>query len=184
MLKGLSIKSNLEQIPLMQLVIVVLFLLTSQIGYGYLTNSNLQFLLLPTKSLISFISGYQFSFQEDFGYVEQSHRFRINKSCSGFIFLNLLLSVAFLLLNLRLKATISLFKKLILSFITFLLAYTICLICNSSRILIGIKMQQFSMNNSWFPNIFLHEVIGIIYFGFSVVIFSLKINQLIKKWNV
>ena len=165
------------------LVSVFLYLIGINYFNEYLSNDNVKFLLTPIQAIVTSSTGVGFNYNSVYGYIQTDGLIRINKSCSGFIFLNVLLSIGLITLFQNNSFKNSLQKVFLMGGFTFGLAYITCLISNSSRIILGIKMQMFSIDNSWFPNHFLHDTIGIIYFLMFSVLFYLLLQKTFQSWN-
>jgi exosortase K len=157
--------------------------LFAQIVYNYLTNDLLLFLLYPISSIVEFTTGVPFNYFSEYGFVQIDGLVRINKTCSGFIFLNVLLAISYLTIHLGIRSKKTPLKNIVLSCGIVFLAYLTCLITNSSRIILGIKTKQFSIGHNWFPNNYIHEITGILYFFISSILFLLLIQKIQTKWN-
>lgn len=162
---------------------IVIYLILINIFNNSLKNEDLKFLLYPIQFIVSLSTGIPFKYYSEYGYVQIDGLIRINNSCSGFIFFNVLISIGYVTLYLKGLAS-SGFKKIFAIFIIVpVLSYLMIIIANTSRIILGIKLQLFSLNNSWFPNHFIHEIFGVMYFLIFSIIFYLIIHKTINTWN-
>lgn len=166
-----------------RIIHVIIYLLLIQTLYSFLTNDNLYFLLSPISSIVEYSSGVPSIYFSEYGFVQVDELIRINKTCSGFIFLHVLIGISYMAVRLGITKEKSLLINIIRSSIYILLAYFSCLLTNSSRIILGIKMKQFSLNHSWFPSAFMHEITGILYFFIAATLFLLLILRIHTKWN-
>lgn len=165
------------------IIYVIIYLLFVQTVYTFLINDNLYFLLFPISSIVEYTSGVPCNYFSKYGFVQVDELVRINKTCSGFIFLNVLIGISYLVIRLGITKENSLIKNILLSSTYIVLAYFTCILTNSSRIILGIKMKLFSLNHSWFPGSFMHEITGILYFFISSTLFLLLILRIHTKWN-
>lgn len=162
---------------------VLTYLLFAHFLYNYLSNDLLKFLLHPIKIIVNGMTGVPFNYFSEYGYVQVDGLITINKTCSGFIFLNVLIAIAYIATRTVDFKKNTPFKNFYLSLLTVFSAYFICLLSNSSRIILGLKMQLFSINHSWFPNNIAHEVMGVLYFFIFSILFFLLIQKIRLSWN-
>lgn len=167
---------------LLLFAIIVSYLTLVNLLNQHLSNDHVKFLLYPAQEFIHYTSGKSFEYFVEYGYVQSDGLIRINKSCSGFLYLNVLiiLGVAAIILNKHVKNKEG--KTFFVLLFSLLLSYIVCLIVNCSRIVLGIRMQNFSNFHSWFPNHFAHEMFGIIYFLLFAIVYYLVIKKIVKAW--
>lgn len=163
--------------------LIVSYLLLANFLNGFLTNDNVIFLLHPIQIIVKSVTGVPFEYFSEYGYVQTDGLIRINKTCSGFIFLNVLTTIGYVTLYLFNKQITSTQKKLFSIVAVPVLAYLTCLISNSSRVIFGIKMQLFANDHSWFPNHFIHETFGVLYFIITCVLYFLLIQKIFVRWS-
>lgn len=147
-----------------------------------LSNADVLFLLYPVQQLIHWFTGMSFTWMPEFGYVHNEGLVRINQSCSGFIFLNVLLLLAFKTLFLNGKQ-LPIGRKITFALAVAPLAYLTCTLVNTSRVLLGIQTRRFALENSWFPGSFAHELFGIFYLLLFAGAFYFLLQKTVQAWK-
>lgn len=161
---------------------LIYLILIQYIAYN-ITNDDIKLLIYPVKVIAEYVNGVGFHYDSFYGYVQDNGLIRINKSCSGFIFINVLISIAACSIFMNTKPKQQISSILSLGAIAVLIAYIISIIANTSRVILGIKLHQFALNNTWFPGNFAHELFGILYFFFFSILFYIIIKKIIHSWN-
>jgi len=129
--------------------------------------NDLRWILAPTTFLVELITGKQFRFESQAGYMSSDHTFLIAASCSGVNFL----IISFLVLALgRIRREwpgSSQWRALPISMLS---AYAATIIANTTRIVVALYSRN--IQTSWIDHDDLHRVQGIvIYFGFLLALF-------------
>ncbi|MBL4586239.1 MAG: exosortase K [Flavobacteriales bacterium] len=161
---------------------LVIYLLVIGTINRSLSNDQLQFILYPIQLFVSFFENSQFQYLSEFGYVQTDGLIRINASCSGFLFLNVLIAVGVFLV-LRLTTLFKWYSLIIRIFFVLILAYLFAVGVNSSRILLSIDLLHVAQNFSWFPNHFVHEAFGIFSFLVFSSLYYIAVKQMLKRWT-
>ncbi len=180
--KALSTSDGFAKGSGLLLPILLLYLLSIGMINRSLSNDQLQFILYPIQLIVSYFEGSQFKYLSEFGYVQTDGLIRINGSCSGFLFLNILISVGVFLV----WKSMELFKwSYFLTRTPFVLAmaYSFAIIVNASRILLSIDMLQISQHFSWFPDQLAHEALGIFSFLVFSSLYYLAVKKILEKWT-
>ncbi len=151
-----------------QLSIVLLCALGLKLYYSTASANQLRWILVPTKTLVEWMSGTSFQFESYAGYISSNRDFLIAASCAGVNFL----ITAFLMLSLgRMWRNRS--QRLSWSFIptAMVFAYLATLAANMVRISLALRLQGMSLGGAWLSQNQLHRVEGIsIYFGFLLLL--------------
>jgi exosortase K len=142
-------------------------------------HSDLKFILSPTVSIIEAFTGFQYAFQDDCGYNNKEINVVIGKSCAGF---NTLIA-AFCM---SVFAFIHVFKESRVQLFAFLLfmagAYLFTVLTNSFRIIGSLLLINL---HPFFDNHLMHEVIGIFFSFFFLVLYyfilKISIHKIIYK---
>lgn len=138
--------------------LAVMFLLL-KILYKQTETSDLKLLLEPTSKSIGFLTGRTYYFTSTKGYFFEELNVTINKSCSGFNFFILSFVLFSTLAISYLKNNIQKVSSIILSL---LVAYSLCILANTSRIYSSIILQEKLQHLTSLDASILHESIGII----------------------
>src|SRR5688500_5819406 len=156
-------KPNLK--ILAQLVVVLGSALALKYHYSTSSVNDLRWVLAPTTFLVECLTGRQFVFDSQAGYMSDDHTFLIAASCSGVNFL----IISFLMLSLgRIWRDGALGWQFLL--VSFVVAYLSTLIANTMRIVAALNSQNFETR--WLGRGELHRVEGIvIYFGSLLLLF-------------
>ena len=162
---------------------VLLYLILVQFIYHHLNNDDVQFLIYPVKVITEYVNGIGFYYDSSFGYIHDNGLIRINKSCSGFIFINILISIIACTMFMNVKPKQRLSSFIPIGIIAVFFAYLASIIANTSRVILGIKLHQFSLVHAWFPGNFAHELFGVLYFFIFSILFYILIKKLIHSWN-
>ncbi|HKO97411.1 MAG TPA: exosortase K [Pyrinomonadaceae bacterium] len=152
---------------LAQLAVVLLAAVTLKQYYSTASVNQLRWILAPTTAIVEVITGSQFHFEANAGYMNKEGTFLIAASCAG---VNFLLT-AFLMLSLR---RVWLQRITAWKFIpaAALFAYVATLIANTVRISTALQLQKTPLELSWLTGNQLHRLEGIfIYFGFLLLLF-------------
>ncbi len=158
-------------------VLIILIFILLKFIYKFSDCNDLQFLLKPTSKIVGFISNSPSVFIPDTGYFHEKMNILINKSCSGFNFwilcLTLLLfSAANLLQNNR--------QKIAAIFILFIGTYFFTLLVNSSRILISFLvskiLKQYAIPAEW-----MHQATGTFVYLFFLISIYLTFTHIFHK---
>lgn len=134
--------------------------------YFYSTSSvnDLRWILAPTTFLVELITGMQFRFESNAGYLSEDRTFLIAQPCSGMNFL----IIAFAML-----AIAKLWRDRTVSWlylpIALLVSYLTTLIANATRIVIALELRKYDLGYDYED---VHLVEGIVvYFGFLLLLF-------------
>ncbi|HUR96971.1 MAG TPA: exosortase K [Pyrinomonadaceae bacterium] len=151
-----------------QLSVILLTAYAVKSFYSTAGVNDLRWILAPTAVLVELITGKQFTFESQAGYISADHTFLIAASCSGVNFL----IISFLVLALgkiwRERPTEVEWRFLP---IAAAVAYVSTLAANTTRIVVALYSQN--VETSWFDHDELHRVQGIvIYFGFLLALFA------------
>lgn len=161
-------KNNLKRIA--QLVAVLLAAVALKQYYSTAGVNQLRWILAPTTAIVEFITGSQFHFESNAGYMNQEGTFLIAASCAG---VNFLLT-AFLMLSLR-QLWLRRNNAWIFIPAAALVAYLATLAANTVRISTALHLQKTPLELSWLNGNQLHRLEGIfIYFGFLLLLFLIS----------
>lgn len=140
-------------------------------------NNDLKFLLSPTNTIVELLTGSQSVFNQENGYFFEHLNIIIDKSCSGFNFwLLCFLMLTFLIIKYLKNSK----GKIIALMVSFISAYFITMMVNSSRIFASIIIQN--QNYSFVNQPIVHESIGIVTnLTFLILIYILVEGALIKR---
>ena len=134
--------------------------------YFYSTSSvnDLRWILAPTTFLVELITGMQFRFESNAGYLSEDRTFLIAQPCSGMNFL----IIAFAML-----AIAKLWRDRTVSWlylpIALLVSYLTTLIANATRIVIALELRKYDLGYDYED---VHLVEGsVVYFGFLLLLF-------------
>jgi exosortase K len=161
-------KNNQKRIA--QCVAVLLAAIALKQYYSTAGVNQLRWILAPTAAIVEFITGSQFHFESNAGYMDKEGTFLIAASCAG---VNFLLT-AFLMLSLR---QLWLRRNNAWRFIpaAALVAYVATLVANTVRISTALHLQKTPLELSWLNGNQLHRLEGIfIYFGFLLLLFLIS----------
>lgn len=148
-----------------------------KLAYPRMDTGNILFLLGPTNKAIELISGSDAIYDSVSGYFHPQINMVINKSCSGYNFL----LISFLMISFLFVKT-GIVKKWLVIPVSFLLAYTITLIANISRITgYMLIMNIGTYSSSGFPDKLLHQVEGIFVYLSFLIFAYLLLNHIINK---
>lgn len=143
----------------------IAYLFVIQLIFKSLKTNDLLFILAPSAKLVSFFGGYAMEWSDLSGFQIVGKNIRIEKSCSGFVYLGML----YLLLTYSFGKNWNYYKtKIQWVIFSIPLAFLFVVGVNAARIITGIGIETFSLQNTWFPNKLFHEFIGIIYFLFGM----------------
>ena len=139
---------------------------------------SLIFLLKPTDTLISIITGSTSVYQPETGYYHGNLNILIDKSCAGF---NFWLLCSFILIFLSLKYFNRNGYKLLMLTVSFVIAFILTIFVNSSRIFASVVIQN-SLTQG-LPDLqnIVHQSIGIITnLSFLILLYYLSEKLVIK----
>ena len=158
------------------LIAIGLFVLL-KFSYTIADSNDLTFLLSPTNKIVGLLTGSKSVFIQDSGYFHQQLNILIDKSCSGFNFWLL----CFLMLTfLTLKYFNNKGGKFYAMTFSFIGAYVLTILVNSSRIFTSIIIQNPSITLTKHPIV--HESVGIITnLTFLILIYLIVEKTLIKR---
>ena len=152
----------------------IAYLFMVQMIFNSLRTDDLLFILAPSAKLVSFFGDYQMEWSDLDGFQIVGKNIRIEKSCSGFVYLGML----YLLITYSFGKNWNYYKtKIHWVILSIPLAYIFVVVVNTARIITGIGIETFSLQNTWFPNKLFHEFIGIIYFLFGMSAVYLLIDK-------
>lgn len=148
-----------------------------KLAYPHLDTNNIRFLLVPTNKAIELISGSKAIYDTASGYFYPQMNMVINKSCSGFNFLLIsFLMIAFVFIK------TDIIKKWFIIPASFLLAYTITLIANISRITGYILIMNTDIYSaSGLPDKLMQQAEGVFVYLSFLIFGYLLLNQIINK---
>jgi exosortase K len=164
----MMLKSNQKRIA--QLIVVLLSAVALKQYYSTASVNQLRWILAPTTAIVELITGSQFTFESNAGYMNKEGTFLIAASCAG---VNFLLT-AFLMISLR---RLWLQRINAWKFIpaAALVAYLATLVANTVRISTALRIQKTPLEISWLTGNQLHRLEGIfIYFGFLLLLFLIS----------
>lgn len=162
------------------LLLSIFFLVGINFVRPLMSNDSLQFLLYPTQKLVGFFLGLNFNYTSEMGYLCSTMPIAIEKSCSGINYFNVVTVVSIICLFAYLsKVRIPKLLMLVPALIVF--GYIFTVLVNAVRIIIGIKLQAFAFNHSWFPNHFMHELVGVFYLIVFIVLYFLLTRKALLK---
>lgn len=137
---------------------------------------DLQWILLPTKTLVQGFTSLQFSYDPAQGHINTAHQFVIAKSCAGVNFLIIVFCTSVFGFTLRLSQ----FRQQLLSLPSFLgIAYVLTIAVNAFRIINSLVFnaaQIPGMNASQ-----LHKTEGVIVYLSFLLIYYLTIHYFFQK---
>jgi len=165
-------------------ILAIIHLVVADLLYPLLSTEDLKVLTYPISVIVSLFSGYSFVFDPNIGYVRNDHLVIINNSCSGYMFLNVLLVLSSYYFVKTYQGKGNLKSKLIKMTLVGFSTYFICVFVNSSRVLLGTTLFPLHQSYGWIPYHYLHELSGILYFLMFAVLFHITINKPIKSWNI
>lgn len=140
-------------------------------------NNDLTFLLSPTNTIVELLTGSQSVFVQENGYFYKQLNIFIDKSCSGF---NFWLLCFIMLTFLSIKYFDSNKGKTLALILSFISAYFITILVNSSRIFASVIIQN--QYYSFFKQSIVHESIGIVInLTFLILIYLIVEGYLIRK---
>lgn len=141
--------------------------------YFYSTSSvnDLRWILAPTTFVVELITGMQFRFESNAGYLSDDRSFLIAQPCSGMNFL----VIAFAML-----AIAKLWRDRTVSWlylpIALVVSYLTTLVANATRIVFALELRKYDLGYDYED---VHLVEGIVvYFGFLLLLFFAS-----EKWG-
>ena len=160
-----TVKLKLKIVSHLAAVFLLAYALKS--FYSSASVNDLRWILAPTTFFVELITGKQFTFESQAGYMSSDHTFLIAASCSGVNFL----VISFLVLGLgeirRVWHRRVQWRALPIAMLS---AYIATIIANTTRIIVALYSQN--IQTSWIDHDELHRVQGIvIYFGFLLALF-------------
>ena len=161
-----------------KIIIILPFLIFIGIKYFFtlLGNDDIVFILKPVVKIISFMKNSSYEFISGSGYYFPDFDIIVNKSCSGYTFFSLCLSLS--VYQLISKAD-SLIRILISVVSAIIIAYFVTILANSSRILFSL---YFHFNNEFFPfSKSLHYAEGVFIYLFFLISVYIIIEIILKK---
>lgn len=160
-------------------IFAVILFVALKLLYTQSTNDDLLFILTPTDSLVSIITGTYSVYQPEAGFLHEQLNIIVGKSCAGFNFM-LLSFITLSFVTIR-RPEKSIYKALIIP-VTLIFAYIFTIFTNTCRIVVSIHVQ--SLADTIYtarPHELLHEATGIaINLGFLVLLFYLS-EKIIQK---
>lgn len=165
-------------------VLLLAYLFALNITYKNLSAEHLKWLLKPTSKIVELSLGVTSNWIPSKGYKLNELPIIIEKSCSGFMYLNIMLLLSAILIYLG-KTN---YKRNVLKIAALpMIIYSAVILINSFRIITSIGIEKASNNFSWFPDKMAHEFIGVFYFLlglFGSYFFLQKLIHLnILKWK-
>ncbi len=154
----------------------VIFVLAGNYIQSILTTVQVLFLIKPVSFLVGEFLGVTFSYSDVAGFLCNEYPIAIEKSCSGFTFFTMLILLGIVTYFLF-SESVNLKKSIRSVSLVLLFSYLFTLLVNSIRIITGIKLQIFSLAHSWFPNHIVHELMGVLYFLLSMVLFYTMVKN-------
>ena len=156
--------------------IIILFAFFMNVLYSQLGVEYFKWLLAPTTFIVEKYIGENALWVNNVGYKIQNMPIVIEKSCSGFRYLSVMVGLTALYL-LLLKVKFSEHWKKLIFLPIFIFAYVIGI--NSFRIITSIGIEKFAFKYAWFPNHAAHELLGILYFLLGLFSIYYLVNKLI-----
>ena len=154
--------SRFTQIAQIAVILAVAFGL--KYFYSISNVNDLRWILAPTTFLVELITGTQFRFESQAGYLSDDRTFLIAQPCSGVNFL----IIAFVML-----AVGKLWRERHMSWLylpaALLVAYIATLVANTTRIAIALELRKYDLGFDYEQ---VHRIEGIVvYFGFLLLLF-------------
>jgi exosortase K len=164
-----DMKPNPRQTRIAQLIVVLACAMAIKLYYSTASVNDLLWILAPTTLLVELITGVEFAFESNAGYMSSDHSFLIAASCSGVNFL----ITAFLMLSLgRLWKCRTQIISWIFIPLSMLAAYLTTILANTFRISTALQIRRLDHELIWLNPDQLHRFEGIvIYFGFLLLLF-------------
>ena len=161
-------KPKLKTLAQLAAILLIAYVLKS--FYSTASVNDLRWILAPTTFLVELITGRQFTFESQAGYMSTDHTFLIAASCSGVNFL--IISLMVLSLGTIWREWPRAIEWKALSIAAFV-AYGSTVVANTTRIVVALYSQNVEMN--WLSHDELHRIQGIvIYFGFLLAVFTVS----------
>jgi exosortase K len=158
--------SKRDPVTIAQVAVILAAAFALKYFYSTASVNGLRWILAPTAFLVEVITGTQFRFESQAGYLSDDRTFLIAQPCSGVNFL----IIAFLVLaigNLRRAWPQSIGWRSIL--VAAGVAYVATLAANTTRIVVALKMRGLDFGYDYED---VHRIEGIIvYFGFLLLLF-------------
>lgn len=150
-----------------KLGVIAVVALGLKLFYSTATVDDLRWVLAPTTFLVETLTGRQFTFESQAGYMSSDHTFLIAASCSGVNFL----IIAFLLLAIGKFWRDRTMEWRYLP-VAILVAYIATLLANTVRIVIALSMRDVDFELGWTTLDGLHRLEGVVvYFGSLLLLF-------------
>jgi len=149
-----------------------------KLAYSRLGPDQLTFMTGPTQALVTLITGCDFTYESDYGYVSLAHRIVIAKSCTG---VNYLLAVFGMLAFTLVPAAAGQRAKLLALGSVAGISYATTVAVNSLRIALGIALRDAGFAWGWLTPERVHRAAGIVvYFLALVAVHALASRTLLR----
>jgi exosortase K len=137
--------------------------------YSGASSDALNWILVPTSSLVEYLSGIHFQRELHTGLVSHSHRYIIAPSCAGINFLTIAFSTFFFSLAYRFKG---IERKLLWLGISLGMTYLLTLGANALRVIAAIYLYKADIYGGWITPERVHRIEGtLVYFVFLLFAF-------------
>lgn len=161
--------SKRNPVTFVQLAIILATAFVLKYFYSNASVNDLRWILAPTTFLVEAITGIQFRFESQAGYLSEDRTFLIALPCSGVNFL----IIAFLMLALgamwRERPKTLAWGSLLLATLA---AYIATIAANTTRITLALKLRQLDLETTLFDYEDIHRIEGItVYFVFLLLLF-------------
>lgn len=150
--------------PIAQLAVVLAVAFALKYFYSISNVNDLRWILAPTTFLVELITGMQFRFESQAGYLSEDRTFLIAQPCSGMNFL----IIAFVMLTVG-----KLWREGRIGWpylpTALLVAYLSTLVANTVRIVVALELRKYELGFDYEE---VHRVEGIVvYFGVLLLLF-------------
>ncbi|WP_366893997.1 exosortase K [uncultured Aquimarina sp.] len=161
-------------------ILGIFLFLVFKLGFKYANHEDLIFLIKPTDTLISSLTGSTSVYIENEGYYNNHLDILIDKSCAGFNFWVLsFLMIMFLLL----KYAKSHLQRIASIPVALLFTFVLTIIVNTSRIYVLIVAQNRLSSLLSIETTVIHESIGILINLSFLIITYLMLEKIIIKYK-
>jgi exosortase K len=146
--------------------------------YSHASSDDLLWILAPTASIVSWITGVPYLHESGTGFVSPDHRFIIAPACSGVNFMIIAFCTALFSFAHR-------FRRV--SFMTIWLAaslsgaYLVTLCVSSLRIILSIALLEHNVRFGWFTPERIHRIEGIAVYLFTLIAYYSAILSVVNR---
>jgi exosortase K len=144
-----------KQVDLYSFIFIAGFALLFKSFYSWADNEALQFILLPTNTIIEFFVNQKAVYTNENGFFYPTLQIVIDKYCAGLNFFLIALLASFLALVANYQRTK---HKIVLFLILAIICFVLTIFANVARILSAIRTSQLPF--AWLKVAWLHEAQG------------------------